>query len=443
MAARFLSPAQLARFEEAYRRWGFWLLILNRFFPGVRGFLFLAAGASGIPVGRAHAPGRHLGGRSGTGCCWRPAALVARNLDELVALVDRYTRVAGTLVGLVLLAVLVRALWKRRSAGGDRSPGPCWRWRLARCRRGGPPTGWSSRGEPVGLVTLEVRCAGAGCQVHWLSRQRLPVEAGGGVQERRVELEVDAEGRALGPAQVTEDGVVRQVVLPRGAVPALLLEPLLAGRLRASPEACLDAVDELSGVPLRACGRREAGRLRLDLGTELEWVKPGADGFADEVVLPAQRTRFVRDPGAALPAGPPSLFEVEVAGPARAEQGASFCGVRRDPAPGGAPAGLPAPKGEGANCREQAAAWLQRARAGGWRGRTAVGVAWSGAAWSWHAWAEVRVGERWVAVDPSFHQAPARSARFTLATWEEGDEPARAEAGRRILGCWGRAGVEP
>lgn len=89
------------------------------------------------------------------------------------------------------------------------------------------------------------------------------------------------------------------------------------------------------------------------------------------------------------------------------------------------------------------AAWLEGARAEGWRGRTAVGVAWSGAAWSWHAWAEVRVGEAWVAVDPSFQQAPALSARFRLATWEDGDEPARAEAGRRILACWGRARVEP
>ena len=51
-AAKLLSPAQLARFEAAYRRWGSWLLLLNRFFPGIRGFLFLAAGASGIPLAR-------------------------------------------------------------------------------------------------------------------------------------------------------------------------------------------------------------------------------------------------------------------------------------------------------------------------------------------------------------------------------------------------------
>lgn len=113
-AARFLSPAQLARFEEAYRRWGFWLLILNRFFPGVRGFIFLAAGASGIPVGRAMV----LGGISAAawnGLLLAAGALVARNVDELVALVERYTRVVGAAVGLVVVVLLARALWARRS----------------------------------------------------------------------------------------------------------------------------------------------------------------------------------------------------------------------------------------------------------------------------------------------------------------------------------------
>jgi membrane protein DedA with SNARE-associated domain len=112
-AARLLSPAQLARFEAAYRRWGFWLLLLNRFFPGVRGFIFLAAGASGVPVGRAML----LGGISAVtwnGLLLAGGALVTTNLDELVMLVDRYTRLVGALVGVVVVALLLRALWLRR-----------------------------------------------------------------------------------------------------------------------------------------------------------------------------------------------------------------------------------------------------------------------------------------------------------------------------------------
>jgi membrane-associated protein len=113
-AARVLSPERLARFEAAYRRWGSWLLLLNRFFPGVRGFLFLAAGASGIPLARTLL----LGGISAA--VWNAlllaaGKLVANNLDELVQLVERYTRTAGTLVGVAALVLLGRALWKRRS----------------------------------------------------------------------------------------------------------------------------------------------------------------------------------------------------------------------------------------------------------------------------------------------------------------------------------------
>ncbi len=297
-------------------------------------------------------------------------------------------------------------------------------------------------GQPVGVVSLELRCAGPRCAVSWLSRQRLPAEAGGAVQERRVELEVDLEGRALGSAHVTEGGVARRVALPMGAVPALLVEPLLAARMVDAPTACLDATDELTGAPLRACGRREGGRLRLEFGSELELVTPGADGFAGEVVLPAQRIHFLRDPEAEIPAQPPRLFGVEVAGPGRPEGARRFCGVGRDPPPPTVTAALPPPRPDGSSCQEQTATWLALARAAGWQGRTAVGVAWSGEAWAWHAWAEVRIGEAWVAVDPSFGQSPARSARFTLATWEEGDEAARAEAGQKILGCWGRARVE-
>jgi hypothetical protein len=226
-------------------------------------------------------------------------------------------------------------------------------------------------------------------------------------------------------------------------VPALLVEPVLAARLAGAAEACLETADELTGAPRRAWGRREGVRLRIELGGELERVRMGGDGFADEVELPGQRTRFVRDSRAAVPARPPRLFGVEVGGPAEPARATRFCGVARDPAPPAPPSGLPAPRAEGATCREQTSDWLGRARAAGWHGRTAVGVAWSGAAWSWHAWAEVRVGATWVPVDPSFGEAPARSPRFTLATWGEGDEPARAEAGRRILACWGRSRVEP
>jgi hypothetical protein len=299
-------------------------------------------------------------------------------------------------------------------------------------------------GEPVGAVELSVRCDGPHCRVRWDSRQRLPADAGGGIRSRRLEVEVDREGRAAGPARVDEGGRSREVALPARAVPAMLVELLLVG-VPAGAHACLDAVDEATGRPFRACGRRgRDGSAEVEARGERVEVRPGPGPFPAEVRVPAQGVRFALDPSAGLPARAPRLFGVRVPGPDDPREAGAFCGVARDPEPApGAADGLPRPAAAGATCRERTAAWLAGAREAGLRGRTAVGVAHDGTAFVWHAWAEVEVGGVWVPVDPSFRQAPARGPRFTLATWAEGDEAGRAAAGRRILACWGRAGLSP
>ena len=290
-------------------------------------------------------------------------------------------------------------------------------------------------GEPVGVVELTIRCDGPGCQATWSSTQRLPAEAGGGLRERRTSVPVDRAGRATGPARHHESGQVRDVPLPAGAVPAMLAEVLLAR----APAGCLDAGDEGTGAPVRACVRDgQAGARVVQVGGAVELVRAGAGPFPDELSIPAQRVRFALDPAAAVPARAPRLYGAEVAGPADPRDAARFCGAAPDPvAPAGAAAGLPRPSAPGPSCREQSLAWAEAAQRRGLVARIAVGVAHDGGGWVWHAWAEAKVGDRWVAVDPAFRQAPARGPRFTLATFAPGDEGARRAAGRRILACWG------
>jgi membrane-associated protein len=104
--------ARLARFEASYRRWGAWLLVLNRFFPGVRAFLFLAAGASGIPLRRVLV----LGGLSAA--LWNAlllalGAFVAENVEQLFALLRRYTETAWLALGAVAAVALAAWAWRR------------------------------------------------------------------------------------------------------------------------------------------------------------------------------------------------------------------------------------------------------------------------------------------------------------------------------------------
>lgn len=311
-------------------------------------------------------------------------------------------------------------------------------------------------GEPVGLIELSLRCDGPACTAAWESRQRMPAETGGKVLARRVVVPIDRRGLARGPARVSEGGRTHDVPLPHGRVPAMLVEVALgdagreagqgAARADGTPaqegETCLEAVDELTGHTLTACARREGEWLVMLAGRQAARVRVRPGRFPSEILVPGQGVRFRLDAAAGLPAAAPRLYGSALPGPADPREARAFCGVERDAeVAADAADGLPAPVGAGPTCRERTADWLSRVRAAGLLGRTAVGAAWDGGGFVWHAWAEVLVGGRWVPVDPSFRQAPARGPRFTLATYEDDDDGARRNAGVRIVSCWGRGAV--
>jgi len=298
---------------------------------------------------------------------------------------------------------------------------------------------WEIAQETVGLADLSVRCREAGCTVRWATSARAP-EAGGGARvERRVLAETDGAGR-LRWSRVGE--------APRrgasGERAAASLAEVLLAEAAEGERRCVDVEDEETGERGSACAVRRAGWLEgTVLGTAVRFrCEPG--GLPKEVVLPGQGSRFVADARAALPQRPPRLFGGEVPAPADAarETDLRFCGQPLEPAdpeppPPDAPRAFPA-RG---SCREKTASYLGSAAGRGIEGRHVVGVAFDGAAFVWHEWAELRLGGRWVAVDPSFRQVPALGPRFSVARFADGDAAARAEAGRRVLACWGRSRV--
>jgi membrane-associated protein len=108
-----LDADRLARFEAAYRRWGGWLLLANRFLPGVRAFLFVAAGAVRLPLPRVLALGA-VSAAAWNALLLGAGGLLARNADELALLADRYTRAITAALCAGVLLVGVRALVRRR-----------------------------------------------------------------------------------------------------------------------------------------------------------------------------------------------------------------------------------------------------------------------------------------------------------------------------------------
>lgn len=103
---------RVARFEASYRRFGAWLLVANRFLPGVRAVVFLAAGASRLPLGKVLACGA-LSAALWNALLLTLGGLLAHNLDELQLLFRQYTRAAGVAV-VVGLALLLVGAWVRR-----------------------------------------------------------------------------------------------------------------------------------------------------------------------------------------------------------------------------------------------------------------------------------------------------------------------------------------
>ncbi|MFT3913673.1 MAG: DedA family protein [Anaeromyxobacteraceae bacterium] len=110
-----ISTEKVARFEAAYRRWGVWLLLANRFMPGIRGFLFLAAGAARIPLRTVVLYGGISAAIWNAGLL-AAGAFLAKNADELVELFRRYTETATAVLAAVALAAVAAWLWRRRRA---------------------------------------------------------------------------------------------------------------------------------------------------------------------------------------------------------------------------------------------------------------------------------------------------------------------------------------
>lgn len=69
------------------------------------------------------------------------------------------------------------------------------------------------------------------------------------------------------------------------------------------------------------------------------------------------------------------------------------------------------------DCTEHSVLFVALARAIGIPARTAVGIAYwpAGKGFGWHAWAEVKIGKKWYAVDPTWNQPIADATHIKLA----------------------------
>jgi membrane protein DedA with SNARE-associated domain len=110
-----LTHARLEEVQARMRRGGPWLLLVNRFLPGIRGMIFIAAGAARIPRRNALLLGA-LSAMAHNGLVLAIGRAVGGNLERLESLVARYQMAVVILVIIGVLAVVVRALARRTPA---------------------------------------------------------------------------------------------------------------------------------------------------------------------------------------------------------------------------------------------------------------------------------------------------------------------------------------
>lgn len=91
-------------FEEAavkYRRWGRWLIVANRFFPGVRASFLFAAGLFGVPL-RDVALLAGLSALAWNALLIGAGVLLGANIDAVIDLVEKYSAFAWVALVLIL-----------------------------------------------------------------------------------------------------------------------------------------------------------------------------------------------------------------------------------------------------------------------------------------------------------------------------------------------------
>lgn len=110
-----LPAGKLQQAQALMRTRGAWLLVVNRFLPSFRAVLFVAAGASGIPLGRALL----LGGASAL--AWNALLVsvgvtVGQNAQRIDTFFSTYRQAAFLALGAVALGLVARWAWRRARA---------------------------------------------------------------------------------------------------------------------------------------------------------------------------------------------------------------------------------------------------------------------------------------------------------------------------------------
>ena len=98
---------------EKFEKHGAVYVVVNRFLPGIRAFFFIAAGMAGLPLWKVLAWGA-ISAAAWNGLIIAVGFAIGKNWDRLLGLLRTYTTGAWILIGIVIVALVIRWFVKRR-----------------------------------------------------------------------------------------------------------------------------------------------------------------------------------------------------------------------------------------------------------------------------------------------------------------------------------------
>ncbi len=110
-----LELAQLHKAQALMQKRGAWLLLVNRFLPSFRAVVFVAAGASGVSYGKTLALGL-VSAAAFNAVLLSAGAAVGDNAEAIAEFFRTWRTISFAFLGVILLVVLGRFLWRRARA---------------------------------------------------------------------------------------------------------------------------------------------------------------------------------------------------------------------------------------------------------------------------------------------------------------------------------------
>jgi membrane protein DedA with SNARE-associated domain len=111
---KFASPQDLSRFKHWFNRYGYFLILINRFFPGIRAFFFFAAGLYRLPFGLVVLCGVISAIIFNT-CLFGLGYFLGNNIDALLSYLKSYTWFVYILLFILLCVFVICKIYRKKS----------------------------------------------------------------------------------------------------------------------------------------------------------------------------------------------------------------------------------------------------------------------------------------------------------------------------------------